>query len=321
MTHPSVDGGTGPLDDAAVVHPFLGPGGAPRSMVLTIDVITPIVDDPRCFGAIAATNALSDVYAMGGRPEVALSFAGFPSDKLPLTVLAEILAGMAEACLRARCAIVGGHTIADAEPKAGLAVVGSVDPTKVWSQRSAREGQVLVLTKPLGTGIVGQAIRAGKAPESLIAEALAQMLTLNDLACEIGLAVGATSCTDVTGFGLLGHLRNLMEASDLQAEIWSGVVPFLEGTRALIAEGVVPGGSKRNLKHASQVTTFEESVSEETRLLLADAQTSGGLLLCVPEARSEEALRRLADAGIARAAVIGRLSSSEGEHRIRVTAS
>ena len=169
MTHPPVDGGTGPLDDAAIVHPFVGPGGAPRSLVLTIDVITPIVDDPRAFGGIAATNALSDVYAMGGRPEVALSFAGFPSDKLPLTVLAEILAGMAEACARARCAIVGGHTIADAEPKAGLSVVGSVDPTRVWSHKTAREGQVLILTKPLGTGIVGQAIRAGKAPEALIA--------------------------------------------------------------------------------------------------------------------------------------------------------
>lgn len=320
MTHPSVDGGTGPLDDAAIVHPFLGPGGAPRSLVLTIDVITPIVDDPRAFGGIAATNALSDVYAMGGRPEVALSFAGFPSDKLPLTVLAEILAGMAEACARARCAIVGGHTIADAEPKAGLSVVGSVDPTKVWSHKTAREGQVLILTKPLGTGIVGQAIRAGKAPEALIAAALKQMLTLNDRACEVGLAVEATSCTDVTGFGLLGHLRNMVEASGLDAELWASTVPILEGTPALIAEGVVPGGSKRNLKHASQVTSFDERVSEGTRLLLADAQTSGGLLLCVPEARSEEALRRLADAGIERAAVIGKLLASGGEHRIRVQA-
>jgi selenide,water dikinase len=318
MTHPSVDGGTGPLDDAAIVHPFLGPGGAPRSLVLTIDVITPIVDDPRAFGGIAATNALSDVYAMGGRPEVALSFAGFPSDKLPLTVLAEILAGMAEACARARCAIVGGHTIADAEPKAGLSVVGSVDPTRVWSHKTAREGQVLILTKPLGTGIVGQAIRAGKAPEALIAAALKQMLTLNDRACEVGLAVEATSCTDVTGFGLLGHLRNMVEASGLDAELWASTVPILEGTLALIAEGVVPGGSKRNLKHAGQVTSFDEGVSEGTRLLLADAQTSGGLLLCVPEARSEEALRRLADAGIERAAVIGKLLASGGEQRIRV---
>ena len=131
--------------------------------MLTIDVITPIVDDPRAFGGIAAANSISDVYAMGGRPEVALSFVGFPTDKLPLSMLAEVLAGMQEVCARARCAIVGGHTIADAEPKAGLAVVGSVDPSRIWSQRGAGEGQALVLTKALGTGIVGQAIRAGEA--------------------------------------------------------------------------------------------------------------------------------------------------------------
>jgi selenide,water dikinase len=301
-----------------VVHPFLGPGGAPRSLVLTIDVVTPIVDEPRVFGVIAATNALSDVYAMGGRPEVALSFAGFPSDKLSLSVLAEILGGMQEACARARCAIVGGHTISDAEPKAGLAVVGSVDPLRVWSQRSAKAGQLLVLTKALGTGVVGQAIRAGKASDALVAAAVEQMVQLNDRAAEVGLAVGATSCTDVTGFGLLGHLRNLVEASALSAELWADAVPFLEGTRALVTEGLVPGGSKRNLAHASQVTRFDDAVSDETRLLLADAQTSGGLLLCVPEAEGEAALRLLGEAGIARAAVIGQLSASTSEARIVV---
>src|SRR5262249_6487152 len=162
--------------DAAIVRPFDGGSGGARSMVLTIDVITPIIDDPRAFGAIAATNALSDVYAMGGRPEVSLSFVGFPTDKLPLSVLGEVLSGMQEACAGARCAIVGGHTIADAEPKAGLAVVGSVDPARVWSHRNAREGQALVLTKALGTGIVGQAIRAGIADPSWVEAATAQML-------------------------------------------------------------------------------------------------------------------------------------------------
>jgi selenide,water dikinase len=289
-------------------------------MVLTIDVITPIVDDPRVFGGIAAANAISDVYAMGGRPEVALSFVGFPTDKLPLSMLAEVLAGMQETCARARCAIVGGHTIADVEPKAGLAVVGSVDPTRVWSQRSAREGQALVLTKALGTGIVGQTIRAGTADEALVRAATAQMLELNDRAAEVGLALGATSCTDVTGFGLLGHLRNLIEASNLSAEIAAHSVPLLEGVLSLAAAGTVPGGSKRNLAYAGAIADFSAEVPEPLRLVLADAQTSGGLLLCLPEDRAEEAVTRLRDAGCARAARIGVLGRAAPSPRIRVSA-
>jgi selenide, water dikinase len=214
------------------------PEGAERSLVLTIDVITPIVDDPRAFGGIAAANAMSDVWAMGGRPEVALAFAGMPTDKLPLDVLGEVLRGMQEACARAGCAIVGGHTIADAEPKCGLAVVGTVDPARVWSQASARAGDGLILTKAIGTGIVGQAIRAGTASEDLIARATAQMLALNAAACEAGLASGATSCTDVTGFGLLGHLRNLVEASNLAATVRAGpchpVMPLCSRSFAMI---------------------------------------------------------------------------------------
>ena len=261
-----------------MVRPFVSEGRA-RSIVLTIDVITPIVDDPRAFGSIAAANSISDVYAMGGRPEVALSFLGFPTDKLPLSVLSEALAGMQETCARARCAIVGGHTIADAEPKAGLAVVGSVDPSRIWSQRNAREGQALILTKALGTGIVGQAIRAGIAGEALVRVATAQMMELNDRAAEVGLALGATSCTDVTGFGLLGHLRNVIEASNVSAEIVAHEVPLLDQVLSLAEAGTVPGGSKRNLAYASQVTDFAAEVSEPLRLLLADAQTSGGLLV------------------------------------------
>ncbi len=296
-----------------MVHPPPG-----RSLVLTIDVITPIVDDPRAFGAIAGANALSDVWAMGGRPEVALSFAGFPTDKLPLEALAEVLAGMNDACARAHTAIVGGHTISDSEPKAGLAVVGSVDPARVWSQRSAREGQALVLTKALGTGIVGQAIRAGSASAELVATATAQMMDLNDRACEIGLAMDATSCTDVTGFGLLGHLENVLDASALGAEIDAGAVPLLDGVIDLVTAGVVPGGSKRNLTRALSVSEMAASVSDAVRLLLADAQTSGGLLLCVPEDRAAEAVRRLHDAGCGCAAVIGRLGRRGDGAKIRV---
>jgi selenide, water dikinase len=304
-----VDPCTGPLDDAAIVRPE----GAERAMVLTIDVITPIVDDPRAFGGIAAANAISDVYAMGGRPEVALSFVGFPSAELPMEVLGEILRGMQEVAARAGCAIIGGHTIADSEPKCGLAVVGSVDPTRVWSQRGARAGDALILTKPLGTGIVGQAIRAGKADEALIARATAQMLALNDRACAIGLAASASSCTDVTGFGLLGHLRNLVEASGVSARIEAAAVPILEGVIELAAAGLVPGGSRRNLAYAASVTTFAESVDEMRRVILGDAQTSGGLLLCVPALHAEETVRRLRDEGCAAAARIGALTPGDGD--------
>src|SRR5262245_51946633 len=172
------------MDDAALVRPDARDGVA---LVLTIDVITPIVDDPRAFGGIAAANSLSDVYAMGGRPELALSFVGFPSDRLPIEVLGEILQGTRDACARARCAIAGGHTVVDPEPKCGLSVTGSVDAARIWSQTSARPGQALVLSKRIGTGVAGQAIRAGKASADLIARATAQMLQLNDAACEVGL--------------------------------------------------------------------------------------------------------------------------------------
>lgn len=289
-----------------------------RSLVLTMDVITPIVDDPRAFGGIAAANAISDVYAMGGAPELALSFVGFPTDKLPLAMLGEVLAGMQEACARAGCAVVGGHTIADGEPKAGLAVVGSVDPARVWSHRSAREGDALILTKPLGTGIVGQAIRAGRADEDLVKRAAAQMLELNAAARDVGIAVGANSCTDVTGFGLLGHLRNIVEASDLTATVFATNVPLIDGVLELAFAGLVPGGSKRNLAYASAVTEIDADVDETLRLLLADAQTSGGLLLCVPGARAQEAVRRLHDAGGKDAAAVGSLGKTIGSARIRV---
>jgi selenide, water dikinase len=314
-THAWVDSSPGPLDDAAILRPAIG-----RSLVFTIDVITPIVDDPRTFGVIAAANAMSDVWAMGGRPEVALSFIGFPTDKLPLEALAEVLAGMNDACAKAGVAIAGGHTIADTEPKAGLAVVGSVDPARVWSHRGAREGQALILTKPLGTGVIGQAIRAGAASDASVAEAVAQMTTLSGAACAIGLDAGATSCTDVTGFGLLGHLGNILAASSLDAELDARAVPLLEGAHALAAAGTVPGGSKRNLKQALSITSFDDAIDDATRLLLADAQTSGGLLLCVPEDRAQGAIRRLHDEGSARAAIIGRLSRANEEGpRIRVT--
>src|SRR5262245_20210712 len=275
------------MDDAALVRPPMSAGSA---LALTIDVITPIVDDARAFGAIAAANSLSDDYAMGGAPPVALTFLAFPSDTLPLSVLEEILSGVQEACARARCAIVGGHTVADAEPKCGLAVVGTVEAGRTWTHRTALAGDRLVLTKPIGTGVAGQAIKAGTATAALTEQATVRMRELNDVACAIGHEVGARSATDVTGFGLLGHLKHVVEASNVAADLEATAVPLLEGVLDLAAAGRVPGGTRRNLAYAAPVTEFSASVPEALRLLLADAQTSGGLLLCVPAPRAEEAV-------------------------------
>jgi selenide,water dikinase len=294
------------------------PDGAARSLVLTMDVITPIVDEPRAFGCIAAANALSDVYAMGGRPEVALSLVAFPTDEVGGDVLAEVLAGVHETCARARCAIVGGHTMKDAEPKCGLAVVGSVEPERLWSQRFAEPGDALVLTKALGTGLLGQALRRGVAHAAALAEATAQMCALNDVACELGRRFGVRAATDVTGFGLLGHLRNLVDASGVEARVDATAVPLLPTALALAAGDCVPGGSRRNLEYAAPRTRFADDVDEPMRLLLVDAQTSGGLLLSLPEERAEPLVAALRSAGCAHAARIGTIEA-RGEPRIVVS--
>lgn len=302
------------MDDAAVVRP----DGAERSLVLTMDVITPIVDDARTFGAIAACNSISDVYAMGGRPELALTFLGMPTEVLGEEVVAEVLAGVHEVCQRARCAVVGGHTMKDSEPKCGLAVVGSVAPDAVWSQRFAKPSDVLLLTKPIGTGLVGQSVRAGRADPAAVAEAVAQMTALNDVACEVGIAHGARACTDITGFGLLGHLRNLAEASEVTIELRASAVPRLAGVLELAASDCVPGGSRRNLTYASEITTFDPSIDEPTQLLLADAQTSGGLLLAFPADRAEAALAELHGRGLEHAARVGEVVGAASA-AVRVT--
>ncbi len=289
-----------------------------RSLVLTMDVITPIVDDPRTFGLIAAANSLSDVYAMGGRPELALSFLGCPTDVVPKEVAAEILAGLADGCARARCAIVGGHTMQDTEPKCGLAVVGSVETDRVWSQRFAREGDALVLTKALGTGLIAQATRNGTADAASLAASVLRMTQLNDVACDVGQRFGAHACTDVTGFGLLGHLRNLVEASALTATIHSEACPRLPGASRIALAGCVPGGTRKNLSYALAVSAIDEAIPEHERLVLADAQTSGGLLLALPSDVAEAAVRALRDEGCEDARQIGSLSA--GPARVRVVA-
>ncbi len=270
---------------------------------MTIDVVTPMTNDPETFGAIAAANALSDVYAMGGDPRVALGFIGFPTGELGLDVLGAILSGLSAACREAGCAIAGGHTIIDPEPKAGLAVTGSVALDRAWTHRGARPGQALVLTKALGTGIVVQALKNDAAPAAVAAATLAQMRSLNAAARDFGLAAGATSATDVTGFGLLGHLRNILDASGVGAVLDAASVPVIDGVRDLLARGLVPGGTKKNLAYVDASTSFAPSVSPDTRLILADAQTSGGLLLTVGDRSADELVRRLRDTGHAAARI------------------
>ncbi len=281
------------------------PEGATRTLALTLDVITPIVDDPGAFGRIAAANAVSDVYAMGGRPEVALSFVGVP-DQVGLDVLEAILRGMTDKAHEAGCTIVGGHSIRDTEPKCGLAVIGSVEPGRAWTHRRGEAGQRLVLTKSIGTGVIAQALRKEKADPAWIEAATRSMETLNRAACDAGLAHGVTAATDVTGFGLLGHLRHLLDASGLSAVLRSADVPQLPGAIEAARGGHVPGGSRKNLEYVRPHLRGAEAIEPALLTLLADAQTSGGLLLAVPPGSAPALL-----AALDGAAVIGELVDGE----------
>jgi selenide, water dikinase len=304
-------------DDAAIVRIAGG-----RDLVLTADVIAPLVDDPASFGAIAAANSLSDVWAMGGEPRFALNLVFFPDDVLPLEVLDEILAGGARVCHEAGVAVVGGHTVRDPEPKFGLSVTGDVGPGELWSNRTAAPGQAVVLTKALGTGVIGQAIKKGVASEATLAAAVRSMTTLNQSAARIGRAHGVTAATDVTGFGLLGHLRNIVRGSRVAATIELAALPLLPDAREHLAAALCPAGSKANRAHVaadtrwSDGTRFTAEQGEGERELLAslacDAQTSGGLLLCLPAARAAACVAELRDAGLP-AAVIGELAAASDD--------
>ena len=298
--------GTSTNDDAAVYR--LGD----QALVATVDLFTPIVDDPFDFGRIAAANALSDVYAMGARPLFALGIIGFPSRQLPLDTMATILRGGAAVCAEAGIAVIGGHSIDDPEPKYGLAVIGTVDPAHVVRNSTARAGDALILTKPLGTGVITQGVKLGRAPADVLAAVVAGMTALNREACAAMLEVGASAATDVTGFGFLGHLHEVAHASGVVAEVRAGAVPLYPGARALADAGVVPGGSRRNADHFSRWVTWSADVDAATRILLADAQTSGGLLIALPSARAKDLLEALVRRGIA-AAEIGRMLPAGAE--------
>jgi len=290
----------GGRDDAAVVRL-----SADRALVLTTDFFTPIVDDAYAFGQIAAANALSDVYAMGGRPLWCLNLVGWPREKLPMDLLGEVLKGGAETVARAGATILGGHSIDDPEPKYGLVVVGDVHPDRMTTNAAARAGDQLVLTKPVGTGIVTTALKKGAAPADATAAAIASMTTLNDGAAEAAREAGVRGATDVTGFGLLGHLNEMLAASGVAAEIWAGAVPRLIGARRLADDGFIPGGTRRNLQAALATTTFDAGLDEVERLILADAQTSGGLLLAVSPASTPRLVSALTSRKSLAASIIG----------------
>jgi selenide,water dikinase len=295
-------------DDAAVYR--LGSGRGETALVATIDVFTPVVDDPYDFGRIAAANALSDVYAMGGRPLFALSFVGFPTRTLPLSILEDILRGGADKAREAGISIIGGHSIDDAEPKYGLSVIGVVAPDRILRNSTAQPGDALVLTKPIGTGVLSQGIKKGTVTAGDAARAIEVMATLNREAGEALQEVGVSAATDITGFGLLGHLHEVTHASGVEARLVASAVPLLPGARAQAEAGVVPGGSQRNADYFGRWIAWAEAVPAWLRILLSDAQTSGGLLACVPAARQDALLAALGRRGVP-AAVIGYLQAGQ----------
>jgi selenide,water dikinase len=283
--------------------------------VSTVDFFTPIVDDPYAFGAIAAANALSDVYAMGGEPLFALNLVGFPRDTLPLSTLGEIMRGGSDKAAEAGICIIGGHTIDDVEPKYGLMVTGSVDPDRIVRNVGARPGDVLFLTKPIGTGVLSTAIKRGLAAPDEVEQATAVMATLNRAASDAMRAVGVHAATDVTGFGLLGHLHELTRGSGVGAVVEASAVPLLPSVEEYARSGVVPGGTRRNAEMVEPYVDWD-GVDETTRILLVDAQTSGGLLIAVDAERAgalELALRQRS------APVVARIGEIVTGDRLRVT--
>ena len=289
------------------------------AVVQTVDFFTPIVDDPYMFGAISAANSLSDIYAMGARPLFALNIVGFPDKRLPLWVLQEILRGALEKAAEAGISIIGGHTVEDTEPKFGLAVTGIVHPDHVIPNSAAQPGDALILTKPLGVGIISTAVKSGLADENIAQEASELMATLNRAACEAMVDVGANACTDITGFGLLGHLHEMAAGSHVDVTISASAVPTLPAAWDLAGAGAVPGGTLNNLAYVADHVNFAPTISRVEQLILADAQTSGGLLISLPERRVDDLLAALHKLGVQAAVRIGQMmAKGEGQIEVKV---
>ncbi len=314
VTDPNVLVGTAIPDDAGVYRL-----SDEMALAQSVDIFTPVVDAPYDYGRIAAANALSDLYAMGARPIIALNVIGFPVSKVPLSVMGEILRGGAEKCQEAGVALLGGHTIDDEEPKYGLAVTGVVHPDRVVTNVGARPGDYLVLTKPLGTGTITTALKQGKAAAAHVAAAVEIMATLNRDAMDAMLEVGVHACTDITGYGLLGHMHELLQASGVAAEVESKAVPILDAAWPYAEQDIFPGGSRSNRIYLEghRLVQWAEGVSLTMRLLLCDAQTSGGLLMAVPSERVDALVAALKTRSTPAAAVIGRVVEGPAGH-IRV---
>ena len=286
------------------------------AIIETVDYFTPIVDNPYDFGQIAAANALSDVYAMGGRPITAMNIVCFPRENMDISVLREILRGGVAKLSEAGVSLVGGHSVDDREPKYGLCVIGIIHPDKVITKAGAREGDVLVLTKPLGTGIISTAMKAGVADAGMVALVTRHMATLNKKAAELMLDYQVHACTDITGFGLLGHACEMVEGAEVGMVINAASVPLLPGVEEYCRRELVPGGTRRNREFRSRM--IETRVSDEMMLILFDAQTSGGLFISLPASAGEELVGKMRDEGIEHAAIVGHVVA-EPKGKITIT--
>ena len=300
-------------DDAAVYT--LDDG---RTIIQSVDFFTPIVDDPFTFGQIAAANSLSDIYAMGGTPLFALNVTAFNSDELPLSVLTDILNGGVSIAKEAGIPILGGHTIKDKEPKYGMVVTGEVCPDKLTRNDTGQVGDLLVLTKPLGTGIISTAIKQGIANNIIMDIAIDTMRTLNKSAAEAMTEIGVNACTDITGYGLLGHLFEMCKGGNVSATIKFDSMPFMNGVFELAQEGIIPGGTKRNLKFVQDDINPAEHLAEFQLHMLADAQTSGGLLISVSPEKAESLVNTLRSKGTLASHIIGEVQSNDGGVKVNI---
>ena len=276
-------------------------------LIQSVDFFTPIVDDPYLFGKIAATNSLSDIYAMGGKPLHALNIAEFPSEDLPLEILSKIFEGGLDVVNKAKIPILGGHTVKDAVPKYGLVVTGMVNKSNITLNSTAKPNDILIITKPIGTGIISPAIKKDMAHESIINESIKIMTHLNDGAANAMNEIGVNACTDITGYGLLGHLFEMCKASNLSAKINFNKLPLIQGTYELAQQKFIPGGTKKNLDYISSEVNFSKDISQEEKYLMADSQTSGGLLISVSKDKAKDLQNLLIKNGCLSNTIIGEM--------------
>ncbi len=299
-------------DDAAVYKM-----SESQALVVTVDFFPPIVDDPWFYGAISAANSISDIYAMGGKPFLALNIACFPSD-LPIEILSEIQKGGQEKAAEAGVIIVGGHTINDEEPKYGMAVIGSLEPGKEVTKSGSKVGDKLILTKPIGTGLITTGGKQNVVNKLTMDKALESMSLLNKDASEAMMDVGVNSCTDITGFGLLGHMKDMMTSSGVTANIYSSKVPILDGSLELAKSNIFPDGTNRNIDYVADLVSWDPSLEDHMKLILCDPQTSGGLLISVDESKLELLIGQLGKSGNNISSVIGDVVDLEGQFHINI---